>query len=196
MKNKKQTSLVTKAVEKTKFPAGRYLITDPCYVFGNPHEFWLEICHVLNDRETALEIGGYPVVIVGTAYGDGEYPILREHRAQFTQLGTSGVDAGLLAIIPEAAVNEFGEKRDYSQLGVWIELAKPETVQTSPLQGNWSVGPFHVITRGICQNCNTPLENDCRDLCTVCEGMEDKRDLDEDDPEDYEEEEIEEDDEE
>lgn len=78
---------------------GRYLITDPCYVYGDSD--WSKFCDLLfANREpiTLLEIDGKLVAAMSTAYGDGGYPVFNPKTK--TYAGSFGVDAGLFAFIP------------------------------------------------------------------------------------------------
>jgi len=74
-------------------PAGEYYVGDPCY--GVPNDRWMEWLEVADylrqHRILTASLDGYPVVGVGTKYGDGSY------------VGGPGlefpVDAGLIGIV-------------------------------------------------------------------------------------------------
>jgi len=67
-------------------PAGRYYIGDPCYVFGDN---WGRFLDTFDAGKT--EFDGLKFAACHTAYGDGKF-------------GGFPVDAGMLAMIPEAMV--------------------------------------------------------------------------------------------
>jgi hypothetical protein len=75
-----------------KFPAGKYYIGDPCYVFN--HENWLSLLEKTGYFEEIreFEYKGKKAYADSTAYGDGQY------RDNFGDL--YGVDAGLIGIMP------------------------------------------------------------------------------------------------
>jgi hypothetical protein len=77
---------------------GRYLITDPCYVYGDCD--WDKFCKLLwaneGDGITLFEIDGKEIPVMSTCYGDGGYPVIDGK----LQVGTFGVDAGLFCFIP------------------------------------------------------------------------------------------------
>jgi hypothetical protein len=90
-------------------PAGEYWVGDPCYAVPNDRWMeWLNAADFLRQptpRYLLAELDGYPVLGIGTAYGDGCYP------------GSDGsaypVDAGLLGVVPvEVADSDpFGMRR-------------------------------------------------------------------------------------
>ena len=89
--------------ETAALPAGRYWVGDPCYVInGDEWDFFVEI-----DENGVVEFKGQEVFVVETG-GDGCW----EHNGK-----TYGVDAGLLAVVPAALVEESGNDQ-----GVFVEL--------------------------------------------------------------------------
>ena len=94
---------------------GRYLVTDPCYVYGG--DGWDEFCKLLwADKQqtgggiTLFEIDGKEVPVMSTRYGDGGYPVVQD--GEFA--GMLGVDAGLFCFIP------WGEEQ--ITIGTIVEL--------------------------------------------------------------------------
>lgn len=83
-------------------PPGAYWVGDPCYAFKD-HDRWIKWLNesgsdaVPHRRILFAEVGGRPVVGVGTAYGDGEY-YDRERNGY-------PVDAGLLGAVPVDAAD-------------------------------------------------------------------------------------------
>lgn len=84
------------------FPAGEYVIIDPCYVL---HDAWSELCndfffanrtdHGCNQGEFTLK-DGRRIFVGNTAYGDGLYALLDNNR---NVVATIGVDAGCVGLI-------------------------------------------------------------------------------------------------
>jgi hypothetical protein len=93
--------------------SGKYLITDPCYVYDDQ---WDEFCELIlqHSLESFLlfEINGTEVPVMSTRFGDGRYPVIQEGK----EMGHFGVDAGLFAFIP--TTEEIGQ----SYYGAVIEL--------------------------------------------------------------------------
>lgn len=78
-------------------PAGRYYVGDPCYAFAD-HGDWMEWLTAAGIDEQPIpkymvaDFKGYPVIGVGTAYGDGCY---------YGDDGNEyGVDAGMIGAVP------------------------------------------------------------------------------------------------
>lgn len=112
-------------VIETKEPIrlkGRYLVTDPCYVYGN--DDWSRFCDLLFANQelvgrnaiTMFEINGKHIAVMSTAYGDGGYPVIDPNTGD--HLGSFGVDAGLFAFIPWSE----GSHGMRSDLGTIIEV--------------------------------------------------------------------------
>lgn len=81
-----------------KLPAGKYYISDPCYLV--PDAEWSDFCDQFYDDNAEANVitlrNGSKVVAFNTAFGDGCYS---------DQLGNEyPVDAGLIGIIPFDAV--------------------------------------------------------------------------------------------
>lgn len=134
--------------ETVKLTPGRYLVVDPCYVV--PNEMWLMVCNLLpSDRESiCLTYASHKFFVQSTAYGDGSYSL--SNNANF--VGTCGVDAGLLSIIPESLVKLWKSEENYSGVwpdmgGVWVDIAKDTEVKPYGT-GNFKFGPFDMNTEG------------------------------------------------
>lgn len=86
----------TKNTGSITMPPGTYYIGDPCYSI--PDERWMEWLHAArfdepeSRRFLLAELDGYPVMAIGTAHGDGEYP--------GSDGFSYGVDAGLIGLVP------------------------------------------------------------------------------------------------
>lgn len=101
-------SNATKNTGSITMPAGTYWVGDPCY--SVPDDRWMEWLQAArydqpeSRRFLLAELDGYPVMAIGTAHGDGQYP------------GTDGfdypVDAGLIGLVPYELVREepFGAR--------------------------------------------------------------------------------------
>lgn len=89
-------SNATLNIGSVTMPAGTYYVGDPCY--SVPDERWMEYLEAARfdqpegRRYLLAHLDGHPVLGIGTAYGDGEYP------------GSDGkyypVDAGLIGLVP------------------------------------------------------------------------------------------------
>jgi hypothetical protein len=94
----------------TKLPKGKYVIIDPCYVFGDDTKFWDDFVgfsfpKAMNGRGRGpftVETNGKKWVTWSTRYGDGVYPVSQD----MVVMGKAGVDAGCLAIVPEELVED------------------------------------------------------------------------------------------
>jgi hypothetical protein len=98
-----------KNIGSITMPAGEYFVGDPCY--SVPGERWMEWLNAADyeneDRYLLAELDGRPVLGIGTAFGDGEFP------------GSNGerypVDAGLIGLVPCKLSKEedpFGAHRE------------------------------------------------------------------------------------
>jgi len=130
-----------------RLAAGRYLVIDPCYVFGEPRELWEKICVALNenpDRDMRdpliMTIGDNDIFIFSTAYGDGCYPVLQYGKI----IGECGVDAGLLSFVPEKIITNMNYKRE--NLGTWVTINKDSAIDWQSIFGNVRVGDIYVDT--------------------------------------------------
>ena len=89
--------------ETVALPAGRYWVGDPCYAI---REDWADFVGLIDATEV-VNYKGQDVLVIETG-GDGCW----EHNGQ-----DYGVDAGLLAVVPAALVEEYGNDK-----GVFVEL--------------------------------------------------------------------------
>jgi len=160
-------------VEQMK--AGKYRVTDPCYFLGHDDDFWSNFCSFMfgEDRTIGsdsytIEIAGYKVLAWGTAYGDGCYPTLKDD----VEIGSSGVDAGMLSLIPIELYDLFkdhlGENDDSS--APIVELAYDLTPHIK--EGDCSYGDYQTLTGNSAKRCG---DCGCRDdlnwnsLCSSCQ---------------------------
>lgn len=131
------------------FPPGKYWIGDPCYVYGDD---WLGFCDCFDGIGRD---GGYlqyvktPFFVCGTADGDGEYDV-KQHGSK---VGTCGVDAGLLSVIPMALVKKWLAVKKYDGTfkketygGTIIQADSCFEIEASG--GDFNFGPFSVNTSG------------------------------------------------
>jgi len=89
--------------ETVALPAGRYWVGDPCYAIRTDWEDFIEDTY----ENGVVEFKGQEVFVINTG-GDGCW----DHNGE-----TYGVDAGLLAVVPAALVDEYGNDK-----GVFVEL--------------------------------------------------------------------------
>lgn len=126
---------------------GKYVISDPCYLY--PDNKWDEFCDQLwkiehNHTKNGVKMiddSGNEFLTIGTAYGDGGYP-LYENGVLLTD--DLCVDSGLLSVIPLEVAKSWGRMNELNNLGYIIEL-KEDTI-FSAAGGNFSFGWFEVFT--------------------------------------------------
>ena len=136
----------------TRLLVGKYLVIDPCYVFGNPDVLWSDICNAFYPPEdkhghgyesvtmkVETESGTHTVVMFGTAYGDGEYPVFDNDE----YIGSSAVDAGLLSFVPAELIEEIDAS---DHLGTWVQLVEDAKVNIEG--GDATCGNIFVDTCG------------------------------------------------
>jgi hypothetical protein len=79
-------------------------------------DYWGDFCDKLfkGDSESGImfEYDGIPFFVWGTAYGDGNYPVVRNGFC----IGSCGVDAGLLSIFPEKLVDLLENQEEAKRL--------------------------------------------------------------------------------
>lgn len=135
--------------ENVTFKAGKYLIADPCYV--TPDESWSDFCDILFAAEDSeygghlFESEGIKYWVGGTAYGDGLYAI----RKNGAEVGTIGVDAGLLSIIPVKLLKKWNALKEAEEmvtrgLVTFVEVDKDFTIHYSG--GDFKFADFEVWT--------------------------------------------------
>ena len=76
-------------MNEVKLPAGRYVLSDPCYVLDDDYDDALE---GLFNGSGEVNINGQRGAIFWTKYGDGCYASSEGHML--------GVDAGCIALLP------------------------------------------------------------------------------------------------
>lgn len=109
--------------EEFVLPAGTYRLGDPCYsVPDDRWSEWLQAAGLSNEkRNLYATLDGFPVLGLGTQYGDGEY---LDQRGR-----TYGVDAGLIGLVP---VDLPGLREDYpdpEQNGVYHVVSFDQPVR-------------------------------------------------------------------
>ena len=124
-----------------RLPAGEYVVIDPCYVYGEDDNFWQHFVDLLyKDRDDFVdgyfEIDGHLIYCFGTKWGDGIYPVYEKGN----EIGTCGVDAGMLALIPASVVTN-------DRLGVHIRLDRPLRPSEWD-EGNIKIGDYEIKTSG------------------------------------------------
>ena len=134
-----------------RLEAGRYYIGDPCYTFSDKeHDLWIEFldgCNWGRDGTGLSEYKGHRFFTAGTAWGDGTYVL--DGPGTYKHLG---VDAGMLAIMPEAladGVSEahsdiWGEDGD----GLYAFVDFPESFDVDYDNGVFRFGDFVIDTYG------------------------------------------------
>ena len=97
-----------------KLEAGRYYIGDPCYTFsGKDHDSWIDFldrCDWGRNENRISEYEGHKFFTAGTAWGDGTYLLHGPDVHKYL-----GVDAGMLAVMPEALAKGVSEAHE----GLW-----------------------------------------------------------------------------
>lgn len=136
----------------TVFPAGRYIVIDPCYIF--PDEHWGSfVSNNYDNGEEGKDLQGADVELetgrfffCATAYGDGEYPLFRgcsEH------LGDLGVDAGILSLIPIDLAKTWPEFEENKHLGIEVNVDEDFAIRIlgrGSRPGDWKFSNYRVIT--------------------------------------------------
>ena len=91
---------------QVQIPAGDYWLSDPCYTIRDEDWLpWLEACNYREEDNLVGVIPGTDFYAVGfrTAWGDGVYPLQKEHeyrRDIWNDVAELGVDAGLIGFVP------------------------------------------------------------------------------------------------
>ena len=132
------------------FPAGKYWIGDPCYIFphkGPMENKWDELLAEANYFEdmsyAELDGGKIKVWTASTAYGDGRY------------IGSNGkafpVDAGLIGIVPRETVDYLNRAdNDLDYCGLFIEFTESFVVESK--DGYFRFGHITIDTGGYGDN--------------------------------------------
>jgi hypothetical protein len=159
--NTVKNNAVFSTENKGLWASGKYVVIDPCYVYGDDTKFWDEFCEFCfptkqEHRDPVfVNRDGVRFITWSTKYGDGEYPVFdyvmvgNDGRATAMRklVGNAGVDAGCLALIPFH--KDFELKSDYENmkvedLGVIVEVN--ETFMPEFKDGNGFFGNIEVIT--------------------------------------------------
>ena len=127
--------------ERVTVPAGRYFVGDPCYTAGVNDYAWrtfIDLCY--GDKQhvdvLAATFNGYPVVGIGTAYGDGEYMDYDGN--------PYAVDAGMIGVVAEEVV--IGLKaQNFENLGRWVTF-ETEVELVSGENGRIHIGEIEIPT--------------------------------------------------
>ena len=120
---------------------GTVWIGDPCYII--PDKDWGAFLDTLWKGDDSGQIIKTPkgyIYVWGTRHGDGEYPVYRDRK----EIGTCGVDAGLLCITYyDTAYKLLRNKRELARLGTIVEDVSgiPESSG-----GNMTIGDITVNT--------------------------------------------------
>ena len=107
-------------------PAGPYAVIDPGYVFTSD-PFWGDMCDFMEthvDNQTGylnIQIDGLTAYAFTTAYGDGVYPVF----SSGADIGSAGVDARILSLIPLALIEKYGSREQVDRFGVLVVLEHP-----------------------------------------------------------------------
>jgi hypothetical protein len=133
-----------KNAEIFKLAKGKYVITDPCYVY--PDEEWGSLCDKLKDDSNGIEMdyNETKFVVIGTAFGDGGYAVTKAGRT----IAIVGVDSGLLSIIPLKLAKSWPDsekmlsrKDDILKI---VELKEDSILEVE--NGDFRFGSYEVIT--------------------------------------------------
>lgn len=148
---------------RLNLPAGTYYVGDPCYVIKD--EEWMQALdetnyfNVFASPEAVLKAEYNPKHLMNgvflyhvegddppfhlaasiTKYGDGEYPC----KESGSEIGTCGVDAGLIAVIPVAMIEKYGQESGLA-LGVIHQFNTSFGIRYS--DGTISFGDVSVYT--------------------------------------------------
>jgi hypothetical protein len=134
-----------------RLPHGRYMITDPCYVF--PSEMWSDLCEQIfcNDERKGcsdigvIEMDGHQIWWSNTAYGDGGYDV----RKGGVKVGEFGVDAGMFAIFPIEFVQKYKpDLIEERRLAAVVDMCGTVTTSGGKRGGDMKCGDITVDTSG------------------------------------------------
>jgi hypothetical protein len=99
---------------------GDIIVTDPCYFIPDDlwqqiiREFWYPNGHQGSEtanKGTIYIDNSIKILYSSTAYGDGEYDVIN-HSGKNVHNGTTGVDAGMIAVITVADVQKLNPEFD------------------------------------------------------------------------------------
>ncbi len=135
------------------FPRGKYIITDPCYIFDD--ETWDKL---IDDvfypgdefkpvRSGVITVEGFDIWYGMTAHGDGCYDVMRNGDALMRDgvvVGSFVVDAGMYAIIPFGFFEKYSKDRELVKDGHAVSLVMSGLVEYE--DGDMRCGDISVIT--------------------------------------------------
>lgn len=146
-------------------PPGQYIISDECYIYPHNNDEAdkardLTMEAIFNDpnnpnkyeRCARFETEFGPLIINGTAFGDGCYPL----RHKGVLVYDLPVDAGNISLIPFKYALKFNPKLTFSNqnpmtpdnhsnhLGFYVEFKKETKLYYE--DGDWTVGDYSVKT--------------------------------------------------
>lgn len=158
---------------KMIFPAGKYWIGDPCYVFPNDGPFrnrWDELLDEVEYFETLsygeLDDGKIKVWAAHTAYGDGRF--VGSNGAMFP------VDAGLIGIVPMDTVEYLNRTdNDLDYCGQFVEFKESFVVESR--NGDFIFGHIGIDTG---DDGDDGQYDDDYDYNSDCDGHRDDYDFD------------------
>jgi len=154
--------------------AGKYQVTDPCYFLGHDDDFWSAFCDFMFPGQShrsdcyTIEIAGHKVFAWGTLHGDGCYPTKKDG----CEIGESGVDAGMLALVPVELFTLLGEHlgtNDDSNAPI-VEVKSNFTPEVD--DGNCSFEKYETITgdeEEECERCGSTYSVGLNSLCDDCQ---------------------------
>jgi hypothetical protein len=128
---------------------GEYVIIDPCYIWGSLHhssKAWDEI-HKMWEWDkypnncghdwVTCEKDGKTILMFGTAYGDGSYPVYQSG----IMIGEFGVDSGKVAVIPKELI-----PKNNNHTGVEVTLDGTLDGLVGISAGNAIIGDVQIVT--------------------------------------------------
>jgi len=143
--SKGKTKMNNTSFNDRLLPAGQYWIGDLCYVM---HEVWDEFCDKTLGGDTQENVEGVIELddgrrcgYLGTAYGDGEYPLYDAGGRFQARLG---VDAGLIGVILADSIDRTNLENN-PNLGCIIDMDKPIRMRRKG-EGTLMFGDFVVET--------------------------------------------------
>lgn len=126
---KKLKSNPTFITYKSILPAGKYFVTDPCYVFKDA-VLWRKIINAFfptgqpgpDHRDLTMLLNGSSIFMWHTTHGDGMYPVYSCDAKG--NIGYATVDSGILGLIPEKFIKQLSKtlKKELNKLGTFITI--------------------------------------------------------------------------
>lgn len=102
--------IINVTTDQLTVPAGKYMITDPCYLFNSDQ--WSVVCEKTEDQTNGVLVvkvdnKEFSILWNSTRDGDGMYKVKNNNRKT---IGTFGVDSGLFALIPLEFVEKYAKE--------------------------------------------------------------------------------------